>query len=196
MAALVVVGLLVAAVTRVAPAAPALVAGPDRAFFGLQAWTLPDAQDVAMMKRGGAGMLRAVFAGDVLAAPAATRWARYDVLMTAVAQARIEVLPVLLGLPGGGRHIDRPRTAAEQAQWIAFVGAVASRYGRGGTFWADHPGLDPMPLTAYQVWNEPNLPAYWRPTDDAAGYLSLVRVTRARLRAVDPQALIVLAGLP
>jgi hypothetical protein len=73
---------------------------------------------------------------------------------------------------------------------------VAARYGRGGTFWELHPELEPMPIKAYQVWNEPNLPAYWRPADDGAGYLRLVRLTRARLRAVDPQAQIVLAGLP
>jgi hypothetical protein len=76
------------------------------------------------------------------------------------------------------------------------VTGVAARYGRGGSFWHLHPELQPTPITAYQVWNEPNLPAYWRPADDAAGYLRLLRLTRARLRAVDPKALIVLGGLP
>ena len=46
------------------------------------------------------------------------------------------------------------------------------------------------------MWNEPNLPAYWRPSHDGAGYMRLVRLTRARVRAIDPKATIVLAGLP
>jgi len=92
--------------------------------------------------------------------------------------------------------LNRPRTRTERTAWGRFASGVAARYGRGGTFWEMHPELEPMPITAYQVWNEPNLPGYWRPTDDAAGYLRLVRLTRARLLAVDPQASIVLAGLP
>ena len=116
--------------------------------------------------------------------------------MAAAARERIEVLPTLFGFPGSHRHVNRPRTRAERMAWGHFVSAVAARYGRGGTFWARHPELEPMPLTAYQVWNEPNLPAYWRPRPDAAAYLRLVRLTRARLRAIDPRAQIVLAGLP
>jgi hypothetical protein len=162
----------------------------------MQGHTFPTAQDVAMMKRGGAGTLRMVFDGGVQAFPEPTRWTSYDTVMTAAARERIEVLPVLIGIPGGRPRLNHPRTRTERTLWARFVTGVAERYGRGGTFWELHPELPPMPITAYQVWNEPNLPAYWRPADDAAGYLRLVRLTRARLRAVDPQALIVLGGLP
>jgi hypothetical protein len=123
-------------------------------------------------------------------------WATYDPLMASAARAGIEVLPVLIGGPAGGQRFKRPRTRAERTVWGDDVRALAARYGRGGAFWAAHPELPPTPPTAYQVWNEPNLPVYWSPADDAAGYLRLVRLTRARLRAVDPRALIVLAGLP
>jgi hypothetical protein len=148
------------------------------------------------MGRGGAGTVRVVFDGAVEALPGRSRWARYDALMAAAARARIEVLPVLLGIAGGHRRLNRPRTPAGRRAWGRFVGDVAGRYGRGGTFWAAHPDLEPVPLTAYQVWNEPNLAAYWRPDDDAAGYLGLVALTRSRLLAIDPRAVIVLAGLP
>jgi hypothetical protein len=105
-------------------------------------------------------------------------------------------MPFLLGRAGGGQRFRHPRTRAERAAWGEFVTQIATRYGRGGTFWRDHPELPPLPVTAYQVWNEPNLRVFWRPAVDAAGYLRLVRLTRARLRAVDPRATIVLAGLP
>jgi hypothetical protein len=162
----------------------------------MQAWTLPQAADVAMMKRGGVGTLRAVFDGGIQSFPEPARWSSYDTLMSAAARERIEVLPVLIGIPGGRPRLDRPRTRAERMGWAQFVSGVAARYGRGGSFWMAHPELEPMPIRAYQVWNEPNLPAYWRPSDDAAGYLRLVRLTRARVRAIDPKAAIVLAGLP
>ena len=150
-----------------------------------------------MLQRGGVGLLRAVFDGAVLGGshdPA--RWQPHDALMAAAARERIEVLPVLLSAPGVSLRVNRPRTRAQRTAWVTFVTAVAGRYGRGGTFWEMHPELEPRPLKSYQVWNEPNLPAYWRPTPDAASYLRLVRLTRERLRAVDPLASIVLAGLP
>ena len=149
-----------------------------------------------MMKRGGVGTVRVGFDGGVEAFPEPARWGLYDQLMTAAARARVEVLPVLIGIPGPRVRINRPRTRSDRLSWARFVSGVAARYGPRGAFWTAHTELEPMPIKAYQVWNEPNLPAYWRPSDDAAGYLRLVRLTRARLRAVDPKARIVLAGLP
>jgi hypothetical protein len=149
-----------------------------------------------MLSRGGVGTLRVLFDGPVGAAPDSPRWAPYDELMAGAARERIVVLPVLFGRPGGGQRFKHPRTRADRTAWGNFVSAIAARYGRGGTFWHAHPELPAVPLTAYQVWNEPNLPVYWRPAVDAGGYLRLVRLTRARLLAVDPKALVVLAGLP
>jgi hypothetical protein len=176
--------------------APALAAGPSDAFFGLQGWTAPSARDFSMMTRGRVGTLRVLVDGPVGAAPDSPRWAPYDAMMAGAARERIAVLPVLLGRPAGGHRFKYPRPRTERMAWSDFVGSIAERYGRGGTFWRGHPELPSVPLTAYQVWNEPNLPVYWRPAVNAAAYLRLVRLTRARLRATDPRASIVLAGLP
>lgn len=176
--------------------ATAPAANPGRTFFGIQTWTLANADDVKIMARGRVGTLRTLFPGTLSAAQDSPSWAPYDELMMAAAKHRIEVLPTLLGIPGESKRIRRPTTGAQWRAWERFVTAVAERYGRGGAFWEDHPELTPMPLKAYQVWNEPNLPAYWRPSDDTRGYLRLVRRTRTQLRRVDRQALIVLGGLP
>lgn len=175
--------------------AAALGAGPGRAFFGLQSG-LANSREVGVMKRGGVGTLRAVFDAGVEASRDPARWEPYDTLMMAAARSRIRVLPVLIGNAVPHPGLNRPRTRTERAAWARFVSDVVGRYGRSGTFWAAHPEVEPLAITAYQVWNEPNLPGYWRPTNDAAGYLRLVRLTRARLLAVDPQAQVVLAGLP
>jgi len=68
------------------------------------------------------------------------------------------------------------------ASYIAFVGRVAARY-QGQ-------------VTAYVVWNEPNLTAEWAgQPPDPAGYVELLCAARAAIRAADPQALVVSAGL-
>ncbi len=68
------------------------------------------------------------------------------------------------------------------AAYAAFVGRVAARYqGR---------------VTAYAVWNEPNLAAEWagRPPNPA-GYVELLCAAQAAIRTADPHALVVSAGL-
>ncbi|HEX3050640.1 MAG TPA: hypothetical protein VHP83_08300 [Aggregatilineaceae bacterium] len=66
--------------------------------------------------------------------------------------------------------------------WGDYCGAVAERYqGR---------------IAAYQVWNEPNLDREWanRPPN-AAGYVQLLSVCSTAIRAADPDAIIISAGL-
>jgi hypothetical protein len=190
--------LLVAGILTCLLPAPAVAAEPRGPFFGLQGWTtFPTAQDFAMMKRGGVGTLRAIFdAGGIPASPDDARWAAYDALMASAARQGMQVLPVLNGSSSGLHPFRPPRTRAQRIAWADFAGSVAARYGRGGTFWRAHPELPADPLRAYQIWNEPNLRVFWRPAVDAAGYLRLVRLTRARLLAADPKASIVLGGLP
>lgn len=66
--------------------------------------------------------------------------------------------------------------------WGTFCGAIADRYqGR---------------ITAYQVWNEPNLAREWgdRPPN-AAGYVKLLSTCAQAIRQSDPDAVIISAGL-
>ncbi len=66
--------------------------------------------------------------------------------------------------------------------WATFCGKVAERYkGR---------------IAGYQIWNEPNLAREWgnRPPD-AAGYVGLLKTCSQAIKAADPQAVIISAGL-
>ena len=71
---------------------------------------------------------------------------------------------------------------ADVVAYAAFVGRVADRY-RGR-------------VAAYVIWNEPNLAAEWggRPPDPT-GYAKLLCAAQAAIRAADPKALVVSAGL-
>ena len=69
------------------------------------------------------------------------------------------------------------------------------RYGPGGAFWREHRELDAEPIEIWQIWNEPNLSSFYSPAVDPAGYAALVEAAAPAIRAVDPDAQILLAGL-
>jgi hypothetical protein len=84
-----------------------------------------------------------------------------------------------------GLRLDHPPDWAvpvEVSAYAAFVERVAARY-RGR-------------VAAYVIWNEPNLTAEWGgQPPDPAGYVQLLCAARATIRAADPDALVVSAGL-
>jgi hypothetical protein len=46
--------------------------------------------------------------------------------------------------------------AEEIPGWTAFAQNAVKRYGYSGEFWAAHPGLPYLPVTEWEIWNEPN----------------------------------------
>ena len=80
------------------------------------------------------------------------------------------------------------------AQFQDFVRAAVGRYGAGGTFWREHPDVPRLPVTDWQVWNEPNSPLFWKPSRNAAAYLELLRGFDSAAAEADPGR-IVLGGL-
>jgi polysaccharide biosynthesis protein PslG len=123
--------------------------------------------------------------------------ARLGDFVGAAAAANVRVLPVLLGpepdAPAGAGGMRPPTRFERFAGWAALV---VQRYGRGGSFWKEHPDLPELAITSWQVWNEPNIPAFWAPKPDPAGYARLLEATGTAIRKVDPRAEVVAAGLP
>ena len=50
-------------------------------------------------------------------------------------------------------------------------------------------------IDAWQVWNEPNLPSFWRPHEDAEAYGRLLQQSTQALRQVDPNKPVVMGGM-
>lgn len=50
-------------------------------------------------------------------------------------------------------------------------------------------------IDAWQVWNEPNLPSFWRPHEDAEAYGRLLQQSAQALRQVDPNKPVVMGGM-
>jgi hypothetical protein len=64
-------------------------------------------------------------------------------------------------------------TINDSNYWACFVWRMVHRYGPGGTFWSDpaHSGLPILPVTEWEVWNEPNAIAdFWKTPDSGFGY--------------------------
>jgi hypothetical protein len=130
--------------------------------------------------------------------PGAVDFAAYDAPVLAAARHDLGVLPVLFSTPPWAR--SRPDDAAspprDPADYAAFLSALVARYGPQGSLWAEHPEVQARPVRAWQLWNEPNLSGYWSEQPFAKGYVALLKAARGALRAADPGALAILAGLP
>lgn len=194
-------------------AAPSTPAAPQTArYYGMVASeVLPLAraeQEAALRQQAesGVGLLRQTFQWNEIE-PSKGRWAfgMHDQLMESAAKAGIELLPIVFNVrpdqkaaPKRGVEITPTTTMPpkDPAAFAAYATALVERYGRGGTFWKERPELPERPPTAWQVWNEPNLKAYWggRPNDKE--YAELLRVTAAAIRKADPQAEVVTGGIP
>lgn len=127
-----------------------------------------------------------------------TDFTTFDQLVGAAAQRHLSVLPVIVGAPAWdgqsfpGGAMDIPRG---NSRYAAFCQALVRRYGPHGSFWAGFP-YKPYPITRWQIWNEPNVAAFWPPSQNfAPRYVGLLRAARQAIRRADPHASIVLAGL-
>jgi hypothetical protein len=129
-----------------------------------------------------------------------------DATVGAAASAGIRTIPVLWGTPRWATGCNDPSfkycwalpptvSPDAQAAWVGFVQTLVSRYGRHGSFWAEHPEISYEPVKVWQIWNEPNLDGFFGPRPSPHGYAHLVDVTADAIHAQDPRARIALAGI-
>jgi hypothetical protein len=130
--------------------------------------------------------------------PGTIDYSAYDAVVLAAARHGVGVLPIVQGTPHWaarrpGDPASPPRDAADLGR---FLQALVARYGKGGSLWAEHPEVTARPIRDWQVWNEPNIDLYWSTQPFAKSFVRMLRGARAGLRAADPKARLVLAGLP
>ena len=127
-----------------------------------------------------------------------TDYSLIDSIVGLSARRGMRVLPVvLIAPPWAARYPGAFNSPpSDPAPYARFVGALARRYGPQGSFWAEHPDIPPLPARDWQVWNEPSLRDFWRDDPWAKDYVALMRATRTQVRAVDPRARLIMAGLP
>ena len=125
-------------------------------------------------------------------------FSQLDRIVGPAAAHDLSVLPVVEYAPRWDALQPGNRASATRSPvpYAAFMAALARRYGPHGTYWSAHPQYPPKPIRMWQIWNEPNFSSYWSEQPFAPSYVRLVGAARSALRAVDPGAEVVLAGLP
>jgi hypothetical protein len=124
-------------------------------------------------------------------------WTFDDTIAGALAVAHLRWLPILdytapwaESIPGTDH--SAPTSAADFA---AYAGAFAARYGPGGAFWRTHPELRGEPVQTYEIWNEPDGGFFWLPGPEPAQYSDLYLTARATIDAAQPDARVLIGGL-
>jgi hypothetical protein len=125
-----------------------------------------------------------------------TNFSATDQLVGEASRRGLTLLPTILDAPPWdgqtykGGFVVLPRSAGPYA---AFAQALVRRYGPRGSFWPTHIY---NPIRMWQIWNEPNVRVFWPPQPYYSRYLALLRAAHDAIKAADPGARIVLAGLP
>ncbi|MFQ5459945.1 MAG: hypothetical protein ACE5EL_04050 [Anaerolineae bacterium] len=174
----------------VQPPAPAPKPPPSSPEYGIHAflwWRPEDAErDMLLVKEMGFRWIKqGVGWRDVEAAKGEYDWSRVDFIVDTMARygglellARIDHQPTWSRADGctSSGPPDDPQDLAD------FAGAMAGRYaGR---------------IRAYEIWNEPNLAREWcGATPDPAAYAQLLGAAYGAIKAADPSALVISAGL-
>ncbi len=119
--------------------------------------------------------------------PGTYDWSRYDRAFAAHRANGVNIIGVIM--PAVGWATPEPNDvpdeisffAPDPARYAAFAGAAAERY-RGQ-------------VAAWEIWNEPDNAAFWRPAPDAAAYARLLVAASAAIKSVDPGALVLNGGV-
>jgi hypothetical protein len=174
--------------------------------------------DRGLLKRSGLRTMRVTLNwSGVQPTQLKTDWSVPDALFGQLAKLGIRPQPLIYsspywvnggtlpitGQPTDGQKHSTPPVGSPQARadWRAFVQGAVNRYKPGGAFWTGpfaqaNPGVKPMPVKQWQVWNEPNIVRSFDPQPSVHKYAILLKDARKAIQAADPSARIALAGMP
>jgi hypothetical protein len=186
----------------------ACVAGTSEArvpkdFFGIDAGPLIDASseyvdsELAAMASDGLQVVRTQ-AITLMPPTPFTRdyyWTADDAFELSAAAAGVRWYPFIGYAPNTppGPH---PTARKRVPDYAAYAAGLARRYGPHGSFWQEHPSLPKLPVTTYEIWNEENSTAYWRPQRTAPErYAELYVAARKAIKRVQPGARVIVGGL-
>lgn len=168
-------------------------ADPSGAVFGISApeilgWTPSEQlQQLKAMKATGITSIRvdASWYNTQLNGPGSYNWAPIDAAVSAIQQAGLTADLIIDGCPpwaaasGASGQFAQPASPTAFGDWAA---AVAQRYaGKGAKY--------------FEIWNEPNNPAFWSPAPNPAAYTADLKAAYSAIKNVDPSAIVLTGGL-
>jgi GH35 family endo-1,4-beta-xylanase len=113
-------------------------------------------------------------------------WSSFDRTVSYASARGLKVLAILDQPPAWARQAacasDLWCPPADDAAFAAFAAKAAQRY-------------SPNVVGAWEVWNEENMAHYWPSGADPAAYAALLKSTATAVRAVRPNAELILGGM-
>lgn len=193
LAALALLGVGPAAARAQGPAEASRATVPP-GFFGIVPQAMPSRSDLARMQGTVETLRMPIFWFECEPRRGHYDFTEVDKEIGEAAERGIRVLPFVYGTPAWlGRQEKPPLTGRALARWNGFLRVLADRYGTRGSFWKGRPHREP--IRRWQIWNEPNFRLFWAPKIEPAGYAKLLHASATTLRAAEPGAKIVLAGV-
>ena len=133
-------------------------------------------QDLRLMKNAGIGWVRTDFTWAAIEPEQGEfRFERFDTVVDTAARYGIRVLPILdYSSPWAGlahENLDA---------WTRYVDATVRHFHERLRIW--------------EVWNEENIPNFWKPEPNARDYARLLKRTARTIRAVDPDLDVMYGG--
>lgn len=168
------------------PTGPVVMRSPEYGVHAFLWWRLELAErDMLLVKDMGFRWIKQNFGWrDIETSKGVFDWKRTDdIVNTAQRYGDLELLIRVDHQPSWARDgCSMQGPPADPADLADFLTAVATKY-RGK-------------IAAYEIWNEPNLAREWCDrSPNPADYAELLRVSYAAIKAADPRALVVSAGL-
>lgn len=111
-------------------------------------------------------------------------WGFHDEMVDQMTARGINIIGVLNGPTPGWATLGNPANdfyPPNPQQFAEFAGAVVARYKDRVRYW--------------EVWNEPDNARYWKPAPNAAAYATLLKAVYPAIKAADPRAQVLAAGL-
>jgi hypothetical protein len=129
-------------------------------------------------------------------------WTLPDSVMRHAAERGLRVLLMAYSAPSWASGADEAQSGwfstppIDPADFGAFAGELAERYGTGGEFWVENPELTEIPLAGIEIWNEQNGEVFWGgQSPDPAHYTAMLQSAYTAIKAVDPAITVVVGGL-
>ncbi len=169
-----------------------------RGFYGVIPADDPTSTEIDRMGAGRVGTLRINFVWGAVqpAQGAPLDFSHYDAIIGEAATQGIRVLPTVYSSPSwAAQKTNYPPSPQHKGEWQTFLQAASARYGANGTFWSENPAIPKLPVIDWQFWNEANSPSFWFGKPNPKQYVNYLRVFHRGIKAGDPSAKIVLAGL-
>ena len=163
-----------------------LIAGSPWGIMSHPLWSNKPADlemEIKRCKEAGITCMRTDFGfGAIAGEKGKYNFTRYDNLVDKMGAAGIEILPILEGYDWevAGKRSDAVPLYRHPEEWRAYIRAVAEHY-KGK-------------IHAYEIWNEQD-GGFWKPSPNAAQYVSLLKIAFEEIKKVDPEATVIVGGL-